>query len=440
MIKIIEVSVNVFESFVIWYFIQKMLEQKYNKITHLITSVVFIVFFSIVVTIINQITLIETYSGIFYFLLCGIYSVICYKEKMSKKIFYSAIPLCVIVLSNIITLTIIPLVHNTNITEAITSTNIIRISTLIFAKVLQVAITIILVAILKKNTSLLSAFQWIGFLIIFVTTSFCGVFVLTIRITDDELLKTELYILTVIGLILINLFSFIFYINFARKSKENLEYKLNETKIAEQIKNAEEIETTYKNMRELKHDIVNQYAVVGRLISDKKYDEAEKYMSELTGYAENELNNSYLIHTKNESLNALINLYISRCSKLQIPLNCEISDVDLMEISNYDLASVISNLMNNALESSENTQNSQIEIQVFCKMNYVIISVSNTISASVLYSNKDLSTTKSDKQNHGFGIKSVKKIVKKYNGMNTFSENGNIFTAQVWLKRSNIDK
>ena len=48
--------------------------------------------------------------------------------------------------------------------------------------------------------------------------------------------------------------------------------------------------------------------------------------------------------------------------------------------------------------------------------------------------NNKFITTKKDNQNHGFGLKSIDKIVKKYNGDIKISTNNNIFEINIILQ------
>lgn len=60
----------------------------------------------------------------------------------------------------------------------------------------------------------------------------------------------------------------------------------------------------------------------------------------------------------------------------------------------------------------------------------------NRVSSSVLNENPNLKTTDTDTENHGFGIISMKNIVKRYNGELRFSEIGDKFVTEVWLSNN----
>ncbi|MBQ0000467.1 MAG: GHKL domain-containing protein, partial [Clostridiales bacterium] len=57
--------------------------------------------------------------------------------------------------------------------------------------------------------------------------------------------------------------------------------------------------------------------------------------------------------------------------------------------------------------------------------------VQNAIDTSVLDSNPELNTTKSDAGLHGFGLKSVKQLIEKRNGLLEIYEDNHFFTVHV---------
>lgn len=69
-------------------------------------------------------------------------------------------------------------------------------------------------------------------------------------------------------------------------------------------------------------------------------------------------------------------------------------------------------------------------------MNYLSIVIGNKIEKSVLSVNSSLKTSKSNKEQHGFGIQSVKQIADKYYGMTDFYEQDNMFYADIMLKKA----
>jgi sensor histidine kinase YesM len=75
--------------------------------------------------------------------------------------------------------------------------------------------------------------------------------------------------------------------------------------------------------------------------------------------------------------------------------------------------------LDNAVESAENITDSFIELIVQRKENspFIIIVVINSCQNAPMYEQNGLPVShKQNKNRHGFGLKSIRKIVSKYNG------------------------
>ena len=80
--------------------------------------------------------------------------------------------------------------------------------------------------------------------------------------------------------------------------------------------------------------------------------------------------------------------------------------------------------MDNAVESAEKTVNPFIELNVFHKENnnMTIITLIDSCRVNPIDKNGNLLPTKKpNPQFHGFGMRSIENIVKKYNGEMTFT-------------------
>lgn len=109
---------------------------------------------------------------------------------------------------------------------------------------------------------------------------------------------------------------------------------------------------------------------------------------------------------------------------------------DFDSFEEYDIVMLFANLMDNAIEASKEVNSPRIDIAITTKMNYLSIVIGNKIEKSVLSVNSSLKTSKSNKEQHGFGIQSVKQIADKYYGMTDFYEQDNMFYADIMLKKA----
>ena len=105
----------------------------------------------------------------------------------------------------------------------------------------------------------------------------------------------------------------------------------------------------------------------------------------------------------------------------------------LNDINAVDIGVLFGNLLDNAIEAAEKTKNRRITVDVQINGTYLSIIVSNSIECSILETNSTLETSKNNKISHGIGIKSIKSIVKKYEGMIQFYEESNEFCCHILL-------
>ena len=111
--------------------------------------------------------------------------------------------------------------------------------------------------------------------------------------------------------------------------------------------------------------------------------------------------------------------YQRHCNDKHIIFHTDIRSGTVQHIYPRDLTSLFCNLLENAVESAENIPDSFIELTVQKKENspFLIIILINSCQNTPVYNPEGLPIShKSDNGRHGFGIKSIKKVVKQYHG------------------------
>ena len=85
-----------------------------------------------------------------------------------------------------------------------------------------------------------------------------------------------------------------------------------------------------------------------------------------------------------------------------------------------DICALFANALDNAIEACKKLSMEERRIYIEAKMGkgLLVVSVKNTCEKleQVTENGKMPETTKDNKQNHGFGLKSIQEIVKKYGG------------------------
>ena len=74
-----------------------------------------------------------------------------------------------------------------------------------------------------------------------------------------------------------------------------------------------------------------------------------------------------------------------------------------------------------------------IDIKIIDEKNKFIIKLDNSYNGKIKQDDKDFITTKEDSQNHGIGIKNVKEILEKYNGVFKINFDEEKFSVYVMI-------
>ena len=139
--------------------------------------------------------------------------------------------------------------------------------------------------------------------------------------------------------------------------------------------------------------------------------------------------------TGNEALNLILTEKSLLCQKQNIKLTCLADCTKLGFINNEDLYSLFGNAIDNAIEAVmkiNDPEKRSINLIVRNVHSFISITIENYYVGEIFLDSNGLpKTTKSNKDYHGFGTKSIKMIVNKYNGDLKITTKKNIFTLAI---------
>lgn len=209
----------------------------------------------------------------------------------------------------------------------------------------------------------------------------------------------------------------------------------------------EAMEQQHFEVRRLKHDLANHIQVLSALPEEQR----ETYVRELAGNTA--LSQSFAC-CGDSTVNAVLTVKKSVIERCRIRMKMDVEIPAQLPYNNTDLCALYANALDNATEACMKLDETQREISLKCKAGKGLfcLEVSNpdpsslkkqtpsqtegqTVSVSDMASERSLlfPTSKPDKTNHGFGLKSMQEIVKKYHGhMEINTENG-IFNLFLYL-------
>lgn len=106
------------------------------------------------------------------------------------------------------------------------------------------------------------------------------------------------------------------------------------------------------------------------------------------------------------------------------------------EIDDVDLSAIFSNLIKNAVEAVEEQKsgNRYIYVNIEQGKKYIRFNIKNSTDRCLKYSAKGIETSKRDKKNHGIGLNSIEKKVKRNGGFFEIKIGECVFEAIVTFR------
>lgn len=184
------------------------------------------------------------------------------------------------------------------------------------------------------------------------------------------------------------------------------------------------------------HDIKKHLNSISLLNQQNESEKIELYINQIIHSSD--LQTSLQV-SDNNILNAILSRYIQKCRTQRIDFRIDIrkQSVNFLEVN--DLTSLICNLLDNAFESASLQENSYIELHISRKENtpFTLLTLTNSCRTNPFSEDgKKLITRKQNKLRHGYGIKSITRIVEKYHGdiQMYYDEESNSFHTVLTLK------
>lgn len=144
----------------------------------------------------------------------------------------------------------------------------------------------------------------------------------------------------------------------------------------------------------------------------------------------------YVVKTDNEMLNTILTEKGLICHNKRIRLTCTVNGSDFSHISVIDLYTMLSNALDNAIECVEKYEEEEkkiisVHISQVGAMNCIMID--NYFDGELNFRNGQLMTSKADTAYHGFGVRSIRMLTKKYKGDMRISHTNHTFSLQIML-------
>jgi len=236
--------------------------------------------------------------------------------------------------------------------------------------------------------------------------------------------RSMLYLLSVAGIFLLNIFVFDFFDTYSN----TIELQLMEQRLKSEEENYKLIEEKYTEIRQLKHDISNQLAAARRMFKQGSGPEAIAHLNKLYSKLSTA---SRICYTGISSVDAIVNMKWKQALLNSIQFSCKVIITDKMDIDELPLCRIIANLLDNAIEGVLRSSSEEKFIYIS------IVQNDNKLRICVMNSSDEVDTenltTKKTGVGHGIGVSSIREAVNQLDGILSFNWENGIFTADIMI-------
>ena len=176
-----------------------------------------------------------------------------------------------------------------------------------------------------------------------------------------------------------------------------------------------QVENMYELVREWRHDTRNNLSTLATLAKNGDRESVVRYIEEMDHAIETA---TMIVNTGNPAIDATVSGKLIRADKLGIRVNRVLALPPELPLNAVDICAILNNIFDNAIEAVQKVEQSKRIIDFSMSVSDEMLKIDMFNYFDGIYNIKDgtLHTTKSDKDEHGIGLKRVQSIVENSGG------------------------
>ncbi len=298
---------------------------------------------------------------------------------------------------------------------------------LVVTKILSYAVVLILKNFknIKKGETVPNS-NWLCIVLIPLTSLY-----MILLLFQAEGLKSVQVLAGIILFLLINFATFYLY----DKIIVSLSEKMQNLLIIEQNeyfnRQLNLMKTSLEAIKTIRHDLKNHMFAIQALIEGNETEKALEHISLIMNSIG--AKKDYAV-SGNSIIDSTINFKLQGAEHNGIKTTVDLNIPEDLKISSFDLTVILGNLLDNAIEATLKVKEGRfIDVKMKYDKGRLLIRIDNSYRGEIKEEKGRLLTTKENKNNHGIGITSVKKVIQKYDGQILLDYSGQVFSVSILL-------
>lgn len=225
--------------------------------------------------------------------------------------------------------------------------------------------------------------------------------------------------------------------NIKEKQEEMRQNELLSNQIENMKQHISEVEKLYRDIRGIRHDMGNHIMTLEALYASGEHEAADEYMEELKCKL-TDTNNE--IRSGNPVTDVILLERRREAEEKKIEFICDFHypNKGQLQINAFDISVILNNALDNAIKAAYSVQQSKgkakITITTYTKNSIYILKIENSFEGSPnIHNSGQTPLTNKQKDQHGYGLRNIKKVAQKYCGDIYIDYNESTFKLSVML-------
>ena len=234
--------------------------------------------------------------------------------------------------------------------------------------------------------------------------------------------------LSLMGVVLLILFTGIVYLKNKVLEKERELLTIRDAMVTQKYTELKEV---MEKNRQLSHDLKHHMLVLKNYKMEGNYEGIDHYIEEIE---QEFLETKKRVWTGNQIADLLLEQKKTLAEQEGIAFTIQAVPIAEWLFDDSETCSLLGNLLDNAIEACrrmDDNADKWISVKIESQKQLLFIKVKNSVSEVPVMKNERPMSVKRDKMRHGYGLKSVERIVHKHEGAITYQSEDKAFQVKL---------
>lgn len=354
-------------------------------------------------------------------------AIVCYEGRLWEKIVVSFLDNLISIIAEVVVMNVMAVVFACPVTIIVT-VPMYRFIGILMSKATTLAVCNGLRVKRRMSRVRLNGAYWVVYVILFGIVGTVSFFIFRMSYELNSTYYNNVATMSAVGMTFCTFLVLYLYEKQAEQSEALRAREQYESYLKSQVKHLDEIMLKQKELRRFKHDMNNQLLAIQGYFHEGDTTGGEAYVSSLLQHLQTP---TAMIKTGNSALDAILSTKKALAESKGITVDMDVQISNCLSLEPVDVCVIFGNVLDNAIEACDRIVKGEKRIQLMLVQREGKLLCRLTNTASTIDTSKPLYTTsKSDKERHGYGLVNLRESLAKYDSEPVIEYKDGIFSLK----------